>query len=204
MDSGHVHISRSNAKLGAFIPSVNLPPVLTCRDDAPCCKECYARKGRFAFARNKSRLQQNLDLWDNDPALYEREVSVAAWHAKFFRWHSAGDIPDYLYLVMMVRVARTMPGTSFLCFTKKYEYVNTFIEFEGALPPNLNIVFSAWGDFIPENPHNLPVAFVRLKDQQSPIPETAFECKRYCGDCVMTSTNCWSMKPGEAVVFDQH
>lgn len=201
----HVHISKGVSKLGSDIPSVNLPAVVTCRPDAPCYAGCYARKGRFSFQHNKDLLSKNLDMWNNSPADFERDVTIAAFHSRFFRWHSSGDIPDVSYLEMMNRVASNLPNTSFLCFTKKYEMVNEFISKNGGLAPNLRMVFSAWGNWLPENPHNLPVAYIRFrKTETDNIPGNAFKCPKYCGSCVMTGCSCWDLNHGEAVVFDEH
>ncbi len=200
----HVHISRSVSKLGSDIPSVSLPAVVTCRPNAPCRASCYACKGRFRFANVRDTLQNNLEIWENDPAHFEREVMIAAFHSRYFRWHSSGDIPDEKYLEMMVRIADALPGTSFLAFTKKYEMVNAYLNTYGSFPKNLRVVFSAWGSFIPDNPHNLPVAYVRLKKQACYIPEDAFQCPKYCGDCVMTGCSCWDLEQGQSVCFNEH
>lgn len=204
LQGGHVHISRSISKLGADIPSVNLPPVATCRADAPCRSKCYARKGRFAFQRNKSLLRRNLDLWQQDPLRFEMDVLLAANPSRFFRWHSAGDIPCASYLSMMVNVAEKCPNTKFLCFTKKFEIVNDYLNIHRSFPENLCVVFSAWGEFLPPNPHKLPVAYVRFKHQQTDIPPSAFSCSGYCGECCATGHSCWELKSGESVVFNEH
>lgn len=200
----HVHISKGVTKLGTDIPSVSLPPVLSCREDAPCFKRCYARRGRFAFQHNKSLLQRNLDIWNEDPEQFRRDAIIAAFHSRFFRWHSAGDIPDAKYLDMMVAIAEQLPDTKFLCFTKKYELVNAYLDSHGSFPDNLSIVLSAWGKFVPENPHNLPIAYVRFKNQQTEIPPSAFQCSNYCGDCVMSGCSCWDLQRGQSVCFNEH
>ena len=200
----HVHISYGVSKLGADIPSVNLPVGCTCRKDAPCFKKCYARRGRFSFMRNRAYLETNLELWHCDPRFFEQEVTIAAFRSRFFRWHSSGDIPDADYLAMMVRIARNLHKTRFLCFTKKYELVNAYIAAHGALPDNLTVVLSAWGSFQPENPYDLPVAHIRFRHEAAPIPENARPCPSYCGDCVTTGMSCWDLKRGEAVVFHEH
>lgn len=200
----HVHISYHVSKLGVDIPSVNLPVGCTCRKDAPCFRKCYARRGRFSFQRNKAHLNNNLEMWSINPEQYEYEVGIAAFFHGYFRWHSTGDIPDTEYLEMMVRVAKDKPNTKFLAFTKKYELVNAWLDANGALPVNLTIVFSAWGDFIPDNPYNLPVAYIRFRKEAAFIPEHARECPSYCGNCVASGMSCWDLKPGEAVVFDEH
>ena len=200
----HVHISYSISKLGANIPSVNLPPVRTCRADAPCAGKCYARKGRFSWTKNKALLERNLEIWEKDPEQFERDVMIAAFPSRFFRWHSAGDIPDMDYLKMMVRVAEAVSGTAFLVFTKKFELVNAYIAEYGMPPKNLKIVFSAWGCFLPVNPYNLPVAYIRFKKCECAIPENAHHCPKYCGECVMSGMSCWDLNCGESVYFDEH
>lgn len=204
--TGHVHISNGISKLGSSIPSVNLPPVVTCDPRAGCAKKCYARKGRFAFPRVKQLLQRNLDIWKRDPDGFERDVAIAAYTSRFFRFHSSGDIPDPAYLEMMVRVASRCQQTSFLCFTKKCDIVNAFIRANGdeAIPSNLRIVFSAWGDYRPDNPFDLPVAYIRFRKTETYIPDCARPCGGYCGDCVRTGSSCWDLRRGEAVVFNEH
>lgn len=201
----HVHISKGVTKLGADIPSVSLPPICTCRKDAPCAKKCYARKGRWCFSHNRSLLQKNIDIWREEPKLFQRDVISAAFHSRFFRWHSSGDIPDMKYLEMMVDTANKLPFTQFLCFTKKYEMVNEYLDIHNSFPKNLCVVFSAWGSFIPENPYQLPMAYVRFKDESvNHIPGNAIQCNNYCGDCVMSGCSCWDLKPGESVCFNEH
>ena len=169
----HVHISTKISKLGTGIPALNLPAGITCRADAPCTKKCYACKGRFLFQNVKESCMRNLRIWQEDPLRFEKEVAGIARFAQYFRWHSSGDI------------------------------VNAYLNAGNLLPENLSIVYSAWGDFIPENPHNLPMAYVRFKKGECVIPEYAMECTGYCGECV-SGKSCWSMGKGEAVVFNEH
>lgn len=206
MQEKHVHISRGVSKLGANIPSISMPPVITCRSDAPCFKKCYARRGRFAFQKNKDLLQMNLDIWNENPEIFEQAIISAAYFSKYFRYFSSGDIPDASFIAMMVRVAKCCPATSFLCFTKKYELVDEYVKANGELPDNLSIVYSAWGDFKPENPFGFPVAYIRFKNVEVNIPENARACSGYCGDCVQTGESCWTLKRkcGDAVVFNEH
>lgn len=201
-----LHISKHNTKLGAFIPSINLPPVITCRPDAPCYKNCYARKGRFAFTRNKNLLMSNLQLWQEDPLRFEVEAEIGIECSRYARWHSAGDIPDAEYFQMMIRVAEKLSDVRFLCFTKKYEIVNAYLDdHDGVLPSNLAVVLSPWGDnFMPYNPYNLPLAYIRLSKEPCTIPANAHECPGYCGECAAREHSCWNLKRGESVVFDQH
>ena len=202
----HIHVSQGISKLGPAIPSINLPPGITCDPRAGCYKKCYARKGRFAFSHTKSLLKKNLEIWQEHPEDYEQDALVASFYARFFRFHSSGDIPDMDYLAMMTRVADNRPNTQFLCFTKKFELVNGMVDRNdiSVIPENLHIVFSAWGSFIPDNPYNFPMAWIRFRKESTYIPEDAFECAGYCGECVQTGHSCWDLKPGENVVFNEH
>lgn len=198
-------ISLTNSKLGGKIPSLNLPTTI-CRDDAPCKKECYANKGNWLFPNVQKGLQNNLkeflqdkEKFFNDIINYLNNDDITY---KFFRWFSSGDIVNYDFLMGMVRVAIASPQTKFLCFTKKFNLVNTFLDFN-ELPKNLKIVFSGWGKgFNVENPHNLPTTWVNFKDKSknADIPEFAIPCKGSCSTCKA----CWSLEKGQSVYFDQH
>lgn len=201
-----LHISWNNSKLGP-IPSVNLPPIITCNRIAPCTGgDCYACKGRFRFKNVRESMEGNLELYNNNTREYFQEIEKACTTAKYFRYHSSGDIPGCDYFFNMVKLAKKIPDTRFLCFTKQYSTVNSYIRTIGELPENLIVVFSAWGDFLPENPYNLPVSYVRLKSGEGAehIPEDARECNGYCADCIYAGSHCWNLEHGQSVVFNEH
>ena len=196
-------ITNGNTKLSASIPSINLPAGITCRADAPCCKECYAKKGNFCYKKIKDCYQANLDHYLTDPQDYFdsiiKQLKQPLIIYKYVRWHSSGDIVDREYLRGMVRVAQECSEVNFLCFTKKYELVNQWLYLE-TLPENLHIVFSGWDkDWKFDNPYNLPVALVRFKNDSRDFSK-CIECKGKCYECV----SCWNLKKGQTVVFDKH
>ena len=204
-----VQISTSVSKLGESIPTVNLPPIITCRPDAPggkCAKEgggCYAMRGHFTLPRIKNRLMENLKAYRENPKLFFEMLAHAFDNYKYARYFSSGDIVDEQFLKGMCWVARKCKTTKFLCFTKKYELVNKYIEDGHVIPKNLKIVFSAWRDFVPENPYNLPMTFVRFPgkvESNNLIPEKTFKCKGSCATC----KKCWELKKGEVVEFKKH
>ena len=211
-----MHISTEVTKLngnkndfeGIFniIPCFNLPVGITCREDCTCRDKCYAKRGNFRFENVKRSLMNNLKAWRELPhEIFEMKIISFAQMSKFFRWHSSGDIPDEEYVDSMYKIADSCRKTRFLCFTKKDELVNEYISKYGK-PKNLQILLSAWGDFIPDNPHNLPMAYIRLKSGEGAdkIPKTAYECPGNCATCTLKRKHCWNLKPGEAVVFNQH
>lgn len=194
-------VGNGNSKLGISIASVNMP-LSTC---AFKCPGCYANKHHFAMASIKLSLERNLIAYKDNPEEYFRVIhnKLEMIPYKFFRWHSSGDIVDTQYLDLMFKLARKHKGTQFLCFTKKYGIVNEYLV-NHKKPSNLVLVLSAWGTMLPDNPHNLPMAFVKGIGGDELIPENANECHGNCGECVNTSEHCWRMQKGEAVVFKKH
>lgn len=200
-------ISLTNSKLGGAIPSINLPPLQTCRENAPCAKLCYARKGNWTYNNVKKSHLNNLEHFKTNSEDFFNEIIKTLNNGdilyRFFRWHSSGDIPNLTYLMGMVRVARECPQTKFLAFTKKFELVNMYLSINVELPSNLKIVYSAWDkNFEVPNPYNLPVTYVMFKNEEDnpQIPEFAIPCVGKCYQC----KSCWTLERGQSVVFKQH
>lgn len=203
--SDYPKISMTISKLGGVIPTINLPAVVTCNPDAPCTKKgCYACKGNFCFESAKKSLKRNLESYIRSPENYFAKIDLflAAAPYRFFRYHSSGDIVNERYLELMFELAKKHPKTRFLCFTKKYKLVNEYIE-KNENPKNLILVYSNWGEWKCENPHNLPTAWVRF-NEETEIPDDAIECTGYCAKCVNTETSCWDLQNGMSVVFKKH
>lgn len=204
---GYPKLSVTNSKLGA-IPSIDLPPITTCRYDAPCADKCYACRSRYVFAGVRTAKVNNLKTYYADPDYYFNSIAAQIKNGlvsyNFFRWHSTGDIPDMAYIDGMAKVARKVKTTRFLCFTKKYELVNAWLD-SNKKPTNLIIVLSNWGDWLCDNPHNLPTAWIAFKNTQTMVPAKAFHCMGSCSECVMSNGgSCFYMKKGNCVVFEEH
>jgi len=199
-------ISNKVGKLGESIGTINLPPFITCRADAPCMTDCYACRGNFNFESVKESHRKNLAAYVENPQKFfeilDHQLQMIPY--KFFRYHSSGDIIDTRYLEGMCWLARRHKGTQFLCFTKKYEIVNEYLKLHRK-PVNLILVLSNWGEWICENPHNLPTAWVHFKKKDnSNIPIDAIECSGNCGTCCNTESSCWALKKGQSVFFHKH
>ena len=197
-------ITNGNSKLSAAIPSINLPAGITCRPDAPCAKLCYAKKGNFMYKNIQSCYYQNLQDYINDSTKYFHDIITQLKQPlviyKYVRWHSSGDIVDFNYLCGMVKVAEECKNINFLCFTKKYELVNHYIQGFNDLPKNLHIVFSGWdASWQVPNPYNLPTAYVRFKDDKRDFSKCK-ECTGKCYECM----ECWKLRKGQSVVFNKH
>lgn len=186
------------------IPSVSLPAGLTCRNDCECNKKCYAKRIERLRPSVKRAYQENLDLLNNNSDIFWREVEASIMMSRFFRFHVSGDIPDSVYFAHMVEIAKRNKHCEILCFTKKYDIVNEFLEFGGKLPKNLHIVFSVWRNLKHSNPFLLPEAHVCYKDGTTTACDKAKLCGGNCSECAVTNEGCWVLKNGEQVVFNEH
>ena len=195
-------ISKGNSKMGS-IQSISLPSVVTCRS-CDCQKKCYARKLERLRPSVAKAYQHNLDVLQSDPDTYWREVEASIMMSRFFRFHVSGDIPDLNYLEHMVDISDRNKHCQILCFTKKYEIVNGFIESGGEIPVNLHIIFSAWVGLNMVNPFSFPEAHVRYRDGSTTAKDSAVECGGNCTECATTDGGCWILKNGEQVIFDEH
>lgn len=197
-----VKISSGNSKMGS-VPSVSLPSIKTCRQCA-CQSKCYAQKLERLRPAVRNAYQHNLEVLINEPETYWREVEASVMMSRFFRFHVSGDIPTTKYLANMVAVASRNPHCEILCFTKRYEMVNEFIQQNGSLPDNLHIVFSGWVGLDMVNPFALPEAHVRYRDGSTTALDDAIECGGNCTECAMTDGGCWSLQKGQQVIFNEH
>lgn len=199
---GTVKISKGNSKLGA-IPSVSLPSIKTCRNCA-CQEKCYAQKLERLRPSVKNTYEHNLGVLLSDPTTYWREVEASVMMSRFFRFHVSGDIPNATYLENMAAVAGRNSHCEILCFTKRYEMVNEFIQKNGELPSNLHMIFSGWVGLDMANPFSLPEAHVRYRDGSTTAREDAIECGGNCTECALTEGGCWNLQKGQQVIFNEH
>lgn len=196
-----VTVSNANSKLGAQIYSINLPVGITCRPDAPCFKDCYARRGHWMYSNVQASLNKNYEHYKENPKLFFESVATQTALCKFVRWFSSGDIVDNAFFEGMCKVARKNRTTKYLCFTKKYEIVNAYIASGKKIPKNLSIVFSCWSDWVPENPYDMPTTWVYGKQfNNDRIPKTSIPCAGHCEKCLA----CWNLKKGGSVFFHKH
>lgn len=195
-----ISISKGNSKMG-FIPSVSLPPVVTCAAGCTCAKKCYAAKRCRIYANTRKAYNRNLEILRNDMDNYFLQVKAAAMVTKYFRFHVSGDIYDMNYLDRMVKLAQELPGTTFLAFTKQYNFINNFLQY-AEIPSNLKIIFSEWPGMPMDNPHNLPIAHVIFKGQE---PAESWKiCGGNCSECACRGVGCWELKNGEHIAFYEH
>lgn len=201
MNNNKVSISKGNSKMG-FIPSVSLPPIVTCAHGCKCAKKCYAAKLCKLRPNVRNAYQRNLDILLENETNYWNQVDQTVRMSKYFRFHVSGDIVDYHYFESMVITAERNPGTTILAFTKQYDIVNSYLDIFGYLPENLKIIFSAWPGMPMENPYNIPVANVIFRGSE-PADDWKI-CGGNCSECACRGVGCWELKHGEHIAFYEH
>ena len=204
--TNEISMSNNNSKTGKACLNIAFP-VVTCREDAPCKATCYACKGCQQIAVVQGAYYRNLRLYNDDPDNFFEQVY---YKIKFsglpkVRWFDSGDIPDTDFFRRAIELCEKTPNTKHMMFTKKYEIVNEYIDKNGKLPDNLNVLFSAWDKLweVP-NPHGLGMAYVDFNEKRlnPEIPKNAFVCPGRESTCSACGA-CWS-KRLKAVVFHQH
>ena len=191
----HITISAGNRKVG-HIPSISLPPIITCNPKAKCFKDCYVLKSYRICPSVRDAYSKNLKTFTDNPDLYFESIDqwIKIKKPVLFRFHVSGDIPNRSYLTGMVKLAIDNPEIKFLAFTKRYNLNHLFKN----VPENLSIVLSAWPDMrLPKT--NLPIAFMDNGNEKR--IKNAIDCFGNCETCGM----CWSLKKiGKNVVFKKH
>lgn len=204
--SNEINMANKNSKTGAACLNLAFP-VCTCRTDAPCKNTCYACKGAQQIAVVQGAYYRNLRLYYDNPDNFFNQIY---YKIKFsglpkVRWFDSGDIADAEFFNRMVELCKRTPTVKHMAFTKKYEIVNEYIDKNGKLPDNLNIMFSAWDKLweVP-NPHGLGVAYVDFNDKRlnPEFPKNAFVCPGKESTCSACGA-CFN-KRLKAVVFHEH
>lgn len=153
----HIHVAEGNDKLGEGIYNISLLPgskplvkkngtLLTdiagtcdgCCED--CENGCYARNYAIfhhntcipAYAENTILAREDMSLYFKEIENYLRKAWIGCW-----RWHVAGEIPSYEYLIEMNNIAKKFPYITFYFYTKRYEWLEK-LDSEVGLAGNLN------------------------------------------------------------------
>jgi hypothetical protein len=204
--SNEVNMSNNNSKTGKACLNFAFP-LCTCREDAPCKADCYAGKGCQQMATVQGAYYRNLRLYYDDPDNFFEQIYCKIKFSGLpkVRWFDSGDIADAEFFERMVDICNKTPDVKHMAFTKKYEIVNEYIDKNGKLPDNLNVLFSAWDKLweVP-NPHGFGMAYVDFNDKRlnPEWPKNAFVCPGRASTCSACGV-CFSKKV-KAVVFHQH
>ena len=170
----HVHIQDGNRKLGKGIYTINLlagDEPLTLKDGTQltnipgtcggCCEgckhDCYAIKTQIFRNNNIPTWADNTVLAVHEPETFFKEIQqfIDRSMVAAIRFHSFGEIPHYKYLLKMIELAENNPTIAFYTYTKRFSWVEKYLEEHKDLPNNLVMNMSIWHKNY-DNPYNLP------------------------------------------------
>lgn len=198
-----VSISNANSKMGA-VASVSTLPYITC---PACCREtcgakCYAAKLANLRPSVLASYAKNTALALYKPETYWAQVKAAMMAVRWFRFHVSGDIINGEYFAQMIQACRENPHCQVLCFTKRFNVVNAYLDAGNEIPENLHILFSGWSNLTPENPHGLPETNVIPKGAEP--AENWKICGGNCFNCACRGVGCWQAGKGDTIAFPIH
>jgi hypothetical protein len=160
-----IHVTKGNKKVGKTIYTFNLLPggnsihiydgntILT--NIKGTCRGCCSGCASCCYAVRDTRLHHNVvvkssgentllmrhNLADTFGQLRNTCVNK---NVSILRFHASGEIESYDYLLEMVQLAKSLPNTQFYFYTKRFEFVNKFIQENRAFPENLVCNLSVW------------------------------------------------------------
>lgn len=192
----HISATTNNTKCGTDILCINFPAGVTCRENAPCLKFCYALKGRQKMANVWQAYARNYIIWSENPMQYwnELEAMIQFNGVHMVRLFDCGDIPSIDWLVQLVAFAAKHPEVTFSGFTKKYQML-TLVN----LPENVIFRCSKTGcaEWDSDIPTGLPIADIKF-DADQKMEGFHCGCKKTCSECKV----CYTTKSD--VWFDLH
>ena len=195
-----IRISLGNTKLGT-IPQFNLTPVKSCLNCSECKKYCYALKSYRQYPGTKTAWDKNLYVCSNDLDTFKHEMRdfLSVYRPQYFRLHSAGDFFNQEYLNAWIRIIRDYPNTTFLAYTKSYDYLKF-----NDIPSNFKLFFSIEpnSEMPKEKSYNVKHAYIesdnRIKNAFVCPATTGGHTKMTCDKCL----RCF--KGNKNVVFNLH
>ena len=159
-----ISLVKGNSKLGKGVYVFNLLPgdePISSKDKGQltnvtgtcggCCSECkmncYAIRDtrRYHNTCIPSLAKNTLIMRHNLSGMFEQvKQALIDNKVKILRWHSSGEIESYDYLLKMVQLARDLPEIKFYFYTKRFAFIERFLDEHNAFPVNLICNISEW------------------------------------------------------------
>ena len=200
LDGMSLKISPGNSKIGG-IPNLSFPPIVTCNPDIKCGKDCYALKAYCRWPSVKGAWDHNYKLYLEDSKRFFNDfcLFLAIEQPQRFRLFVGGDFPDQGFFYTMVDIVSTYKNTSFLCFTKQYDFVEPYVKY---IPENFKVILSMWpGMEVPDMTDYMPTAWLSC-DDRAPLDKAHVKCPGKCDECDYL---CWdAVSVDLPVIFDKH
>lgn len=199
-----VCVSKGNIKMGE-IKSISLPPISTCRA-CQCHAKCYAAKIAKLRKTVRESYERNLRILNEQPEVFYKTLDLTLATSRLFRLHVSGDFCSKEYMARVFEIVEKNPLCEVLVFTKRYEWVNEWLEEHIRLPDNLHLIFSGWKGLPMSNPFLLPECHVIYKDGSTTAADNkeSYICSGNCSECHVEDKGCWSLKKNQQVLIKEH
>ena len=159
-----ISLVKGNSKLGKGVYAFNLLPgdkPISTKDKGQltnvrgtcggCCGECE----KLCYAVNDARRYHNTCIpslakntlimrHDMDDMFAQLKEECIKNKVKILRYHSSGEIESYDYLLHMVKLAVDLPSIQFYFYTKRFGFVEKYLNVWGKFPRNLICNISEW------------------------------------------------------------
>jgi len=159
-----ISLVKGNSKLGKGVYAFNLLPgdePLSTKDKGQltnvrgtcggCCDGCE----KACYAVNDARRYHNTcipSLGKNtvimrhslDDGFSQIKDELISKKVQVLRWHSSGEIFSYDYLLHMVRLAVELPSIMFYFYTKRFAFIERYLNEYERFPDNLICNISEW------------------------------------------------------------
>ena len=112
-----------------------------------CANDCYAiRDAKYHHNSVIPALSKNTLIMRNDidGLFVQIKEGLIKKKAKVLRWHSAGEIESFNYLLHMVKLAVELPNVQFYCYTKRFDYITQYLQEYKKFPKNFVVNISVW------------------------------------------------------------
>lgn len=159
-----ISLVKGNSKLGKGVYAFNLLPGAeplstktkgkltdikgTCGGCCDGCEDyCYAVRDAKLYhhtcipSLGKNTLIMRHDINDMFSQLKDE---ITKKKARIVRYHSSGEIESYAYLLKMVQLAIQMPQVKFYFYTKRFDFLEKYLDANEKLPDNLVANVSEW------------------------------------------------------------
>ena len=174
-DETRVKIVNGNSKLGRGIYAVNLLPgstPLTLKDGtqltnvAGSCSGCSQKCELACYAINDAKRYHNtviksqggntlLARFDRPRFFADVQRFIDYNMVAAIRIHSSGEFLNYKYFTDWIELIKKNPDIKFYCYTKRFNYIERYLDAGGVIPENFSINVSIWKKNY-SNPYNLP------------------------------------------------
>ena len=180
---------KGNAKMGPQVYLYNLPPIITCSPTKWCLEgrngkpACYALRNNYTLPSTKAALQARYELSKQEDFAEKIIDEIHRKKARFFRFHSSGDIYSEKYAKKIIQVAKKCLDTLFRTTTRRRDLTHVILELNSL--PNFTVRESL------DTERTIPkmgLPFAALSHLEIVKNSDSYMC---LDDCVKCNYYCW-------------